>query len=99
MIILISLSKNGLSQNIIRIEEYLRNSLIQDKEIGNYTSLTPSIASNISQKLDADMFVYGKIIKAGPALLIYAQLIDSRIKEVVGDFLFFVRFLAGFEEF
>jgi hypothetical protein len=41
------------------------NNLIQSKGLTNYASLTPSVASTISQKLDANIFVYGSIKQAG----------------------------------
>jgi len=34
------------------------NNLIQSKGLTNYASITPSIASTISQKLNANVFIY-----------------------------------------
>jgi tetratricopeptide (TPR) repeat protein len=62
------------------------NSLIQSKGPVNYASMTPSIASKISQKLDANVFIYGNIKQAGSSLRVYAQLIDSKTNQVFKSF-------------
>jgi len=62
------------------------NSLIQGKVITNYASITPSIAIDISRKLDASVFIYGSIKKAGPTIRLNAQLIDSKTKDVIKPF-------------
>ncbi len=62
------------------------HSLIQSKGLMNYASITPSVASNISQKLDADIFVYGSIKQAGKTIRVNAQLIDSKSKEIFKSF-------------
>jgi TolB-like protein/Tfp pilus assembly protein PilF len=63
------------------------NSLIQSKGLTNYASITPSVASTISQKLDANVLIYGSIKKAGATIRLNAQLIDSKTEEVVKSFL------------
>ncbi len=62
------------------------STLIQSKGITNYASITPSVARNISQKLDADIFIYGSIKQAGPIIRINAQLIDSKSQEIFKSF-------------
>lgn len=62
------------------------NSLIQIKGFTNYASITPSIASSVSQKLDADVFVFGNIKQAETTVRVYAQLIDSRTEEIIKSF-------------
>ncbi|MBG0859790.1 MAG: tetratricopeptide repeat protein, partial [Bacteroidales bacterium] len=62
------------------------NSLLQNKGFINYASITPSFASTISQKLNADVFIYGKIIKSGIAIRISAQLIDTKTEEIIKSF-------------
>jgi tetratricopeptide (TPR) repeat protein len=64
----------------------LTNNLLQNKGFTNFASLTPSAASTISQKLDANVFIYGTIKKAGSMLRINAQLIDSKTQEVFKSF-------------
>ena len=62
------------------------NTLIQSKGLTNYASITPSVASTLSQKLDADIFIYGSIKQAGPIIRINAQLIDSKSEEIFKTF-------------
>jgi tetratricopeptide (TPR) repeat protein len=62
------------------------NSLIHGGGLANYASITPSLAGSISQKLDANVFVYGNIKQAGNILRLNAQLIDSETEEVYKSF-------------
>lgn len=62
------------------------NTLIQSKSFTNYASITPSVASNISQKLDANVFIYGSIKQAGSRIRLNAQLIDSKTEETFKSF-------------
>jgi tetratricopeptide (TPR) repeat protein len=62
------------------------NSMILSDSPANYASITPSLARSISQKLDANVFVYGNIKQAGNILRLYAQLIDSKTEEVYKSF-------------
>jgi TolB-like protein len=62
------------------------NNLIQGEKLANYASITPSIASKISQKLDADILVNGSIKQAGSRIRLDAQLIDSRTQETLKAF-------------
>ncbi|MBE0675076.1 MAG: hypothetical protein IH591_10475, partial [Bacteroidales bacterium] len=61
-------------------------SLIKDKGLTNYASITPNLASTISQKLDANVFISGNLKQAGSVIRIYAQLIDSKTEEVYKSF-------------
>ena len=60
--------------------------LLQNNEIINYASITPSIASNVSQKLDANIFVHGSINQIGTVVRLNAKLIDSETEEVFKSF-------------
>ena len=62
------------------------NSLLQGKGLVNYASISPSLASSISQKLDANVFIYGSISQAGLIIRINAQLINSTTEEVFKSF-------------
>ena len=62
------------------------NNLIESKGYVNYARITPSVARNISQKLDANIFVYGTINQIGDKLRISAQLIDSKSEEIFKSF-------------
>jgi TolB-like protein len=61
-------------------------SIIQSEGLLNYSSITPDDARAISQKLDANIFIYGNIKRAGNILRLYAQLIDSKSAEVFKSF-------------
>jgi tetratricopeptide (TPR) repeat protein/TolB-like protein len=60
--------------------------LLQSKGLTNYVSMTPSVASKISQKLEANVFIYGGINQAGSKMRLNAQLIDSKTKEILKSF-------------
>ena len=62
------------------------NSLIQSKGKVNYASITPSFASAISRKLDANVFVYGTINQSGNKMRLNVQLINTGTKEVFKSF-------------
>jgi TolB-like protein/Tfp pilus assembly protein PilF len=62
------------------------NSLIQSQGLINYASITPAVASNISQKLDAIVFIYGSIKEVGKTIRINAQLIDSKTQDAFKSF-------------
>jgi tetratricopeptide (TPR) repeat protein len=62
------------------------NTYIQSKDLTNYASITPSVASTISQKLDANVFIYGSIITEGDKIRFNAKLIDSKTEEVYKSF-------------
>ena len=60
--------------------------LIQSKGLTNYASITPAIASSLSQKLEANVLVYGSIKQAGTTIRVSAQLINSKTEEVYKSF-------------
>lgn len=60
--------------------------LIQGQGFTNYSSITPSVASTISRKLDASLLVYGSVNQAGSTVRLNAQLINSGNEEVVKSF-------------
>ena len=62
------------------------NSLLQSKSLTNYASITPSVASNISKKLGANIFIYGSINQAGTTIRINAQLTDSKTEDIIKSF-------------
>ena len=83
---LITTLSNYSNELIVRQAETINN-LLQSKSLINYASVTPSVASSISQKLDANVFIYGNIKHAGSLIRVYAQLIDSKTVEVFKSFL------------
>jgi len=60
--------------------------LIQSKGLNNYASITPSIASDISQKLKTNIFIYGSIKQVGTTIRLNAQLIDNKSGETYKSF-------------
>ena len=60
--------------------------LLQNRGQSGNTSITPSVASEISQKLDADVFIYGSIQRSGLKIRLDAKLIDTKTKEVIKPF-------------
>ncbi|MBE0676566.1 MAG: tetratricopeptide repeat protein, partial [Bacteroidales bacterium] len=83
---LITSFSNSPEELVVRHKESI-NSLIQSKYLVNYASITPAFAGTISQKLDANVFIYGNIKQAGSTIRVYAQLIDSKTEEVFKSFL------------
>ncbi len=88
--------QDGIQNNLIT---YLSNStelkvrqiesisgLLQSKDLTNYVSITPSVASKISQKLDANVFISGSIQQAGLTIRLNAQLVDSKTEEALKSF-------------
>ncbi len=61
-------------------------SLIQVKGITNYTSITPSIASAISQKLGANIFISGSIKEVDTTIRVDVQMINAKTKDVFKSF-------------
>jgi tetratricopeptide (TPR) repeat protein len=62
------------------------NALLEARAISEYSSLSPVIAGKISQKLDASLFIYGSIKRAGSILRVDVELTDTRSKDVVQSF-------------
>jgi tetratricopeptide (TPR) repeat protein len=83
--ILVTYLSNSPEELKVRQTESV-NDLILSKGLSNYASITPTLASNVSQMLAANVFIYGSIKQAGPTLRINAQLIDSRTEETIKSF-------------
>jgi TolB-like protein len=81
---LISFLTNSEELKVRQIES--TTGLLQSEGLTNYTSITPSIAGAISQKLDANVFIYGSIKQAGTTIRVNAQLIDSKTQDAVKSF-------------
>jgi tetratricopeptide (TPR) repeat protein len=62
------------------------NYLIRNEGIRNYTSMSPDLASRVWKRLDANVFVFGNIIKSGPTIRLNAQLIDAKTKNAYRSF-------------
>jgi tetratricopeptide (TPR) repeat protein len=62
------------------------NNVLHSKGIADYALITPSIARTVSEKLDANVFIFGNINAADGKIRINAQLIDSKTEEVFKSF-------------
>jgi tetratricopeptide (TPR) repeat protein/AraC-like DNA-binding protein len=82
---LISLLSNNPEE--LRVRQTVSvNSFLDNKDLTGYASLTYSAASSISRKLDANVFIYGNIQRAGTKLRLDAKLISSKKEEVLKSF-------------
>ena len=52
------------------------HALLQNTDLRNYASLTPALASKISKKLDAGVFIHGSISQVGKIIRLNAKLLD-----------------------
>jgi TolB-like protein len=84
--------QDNLTSSLSNVEE-LRirqvesiKSLIQSRGLKNYSSLTPSMASSISKRLDASIVVCGSINKSGNIIRLNAQLINSNTEDAIKSF-------------
>jgi tetratricopeptide (TPR) repeat protein len=82
---LITFLSNFSEELQVRQSESIK-SMLQNKDLTDYASITPSLASAISQKLDADIFINGSINKADNTIRINAQLINSKTEEIFKSF-------------
>jgi AraC-like DNA-binding protein/tetratricopeptide (TPR) repeat protein len=82
---LISLLSNNSEELKVR-QTGSMNSFLDNKGLTGYVSLTNSTASSISRKLDANVFIYGNIQRAGTKLRLDAKLINSKNEEVLKSF-------------
>jgi len=57
--------------------------ILQTRVSGNYNRITSSVASSISQKMDADVFVNGNINQSGPTIRLNAQIVDTKSEEAL----------------
>ena len=88
--------QDGIQDNLItalstseELEVRQRESIttfFKSKGLSNYASITPSFASKISRKLEANVLACGSISQAGDIIRINAQLIDSKTERVLKSF-------------
>jgi len=77
---------SGSNDELIIIHPESVNSILQEKNLTDYASITPSSARKISKKLDADFFIYGSINQVDSTLQLIAQLIGTETGEVARSF-------------
>ena len=83
-ILITNLSNASDELSVRQIESV--NRLVQNNGSDNYASITPTLGSTVSRKLNANLYVYGNIKQAGSILRIYAQLIETKTGEVFKSF-------------
>jgi|WetSurSiteA1Bulk_404760.scaffolds.fasta_scaffold01464_4 tetratricopeptide (TPR) repeat protein len=79
-----SLSNNPEDLKVRQTESI--SSILQSKGLTNYVSITPSVASMVSRKLDADIYAYGNINQSGSIIRLNAKLVDSNTEDVLKSF-------------
>lgn len=62
------------------------NGLIQNSGLVNYASITPSLASLISKKMEASLVLFGSINKTASEVRVNAQLLDPNTEEIIQSF-------------
>jgi tetratricopeptide (TPR) repeat protein len=82
--ILITVLSNSEELKVRQVES--TSSLIESNGIKDYASITPFVAGKISQKLNADVFIYGSIKQSTSIIRLNAQLIDSKTTETFKSF-------------
>ncbi len=83
--LLISYLSNSTEDLKVRQTESI-NGFIRGKGVANYASITPSVAKNISQKLDADIYISGSINQSGTTIRVNAKLTDSKTEDIIKSF-------------
>jgi len=56
--------------------------ILRSKGLEDYASISPSFASSISKKLNANVLIYGSINQAGNLIRLNAQLINPKSREI-----------------
>ncbi len=82
---LINFLGNYPSELQVRQSESI-NSILKGKSSTIYSSLTPSVGKEVSNRLNSDIFILGSLNKAGNRLRINAELMDSKTEEVLKPF-------------
>jgi tetratricopeptide (TPR) repeat protein len=77
---------NFRQELIVRGRESITN-ILHDKGLtADYNSITTSVASSISDKLDADIFIDGSINQSGSTIRLNVQLVDTKTTESLKSF-------------
>jgi AraC-like DNA-binding protein/tetratricopeptide (TPR) repeat protein/TolB-like protein len=75
---------NSKELKVTRKEEI--HAFLSTQSNAEYASVTPFLAAELSNKLNAGMFIYGCIIEAGSSIRLTAELINTKTKEVLKSF-------------
>jgi len=82
---LISSLSNNPEELKVRQTESI-TTLLHSRGLTNYASITPSVAGTVSQKLDANVFIYGSINQSGSTIRLNAQLVGSNSEDAIKSF-------------
>jgi tetratricopeptide (TPR) repeat protein len=82
---LINYLSNNPEELEVRQTESITN-ILKSKGFTNYASITPSVASTISQKLDANVFIYGSLNQSGSTIRLNARIVDSKTEDALKSF-------------
>jgi AraC-like DNA-binding protein/TolB-like protein len=74
------------TEGVVVKQSPLIQGYLKSKGLNSYASITPSVASTISKKLDVRFLIKGGFTPEGSILRLYAQLIDSKKGEVIRSF-------------
>jgi tetratricopeptide (TPR) repeat protein/TolB-like protein len=77
------LSNSGELQ--VRNKESI-HTLLDNQGITQLASFSPAVAGNVSEKLEADFYIYGSIQKAGQRISLDAQLTDTKTGGIIKSF-------------
>ena len=81
------LINNFTNSDQLRIEtQESINGLLRSQGITDYSSIKPSVAGRISEKLNANIFISGSINASGTIIRVNAQLTDSKTGDVIKSF-------------
>ena len=70
----------------LKIRQESINKLLKTSGITDYASLTPSVASSISRKLEANVHITGSVKQSGSTIRLNAQLVNSKTGEALKSF-------------
>jgi tetratricopeptide (TPR) repeat protein len=82
---LINYLSNNPEELQVRQTESIIN-ILKSKGFTNYASITPSVASTISQDLDANVFIYGSLNQSGSTIRLNARIVDSKTEDALKSF-------------
>ena len=82
---LISSLSNNTEELKVRQTESI-TTVLQSRGLTNYASITPSVAGTVSQKLNANVFIYGSINKSGATIRVNAQLTNAKNGDIFKSF-------------
>jgi tetratricopeptide (TPR) repeat protein len=70
----------------LRVPNKSIKELLKNNSVTENASITPRLASNISHKLGADIFIYGSIQRSGSKIRLDAKLIDTKTGDILKPF-------------